>query len=326
MNSKFTEELTLHQKWLAGEPDGKQADFSSENLRGVDFSNCDLRKAIFDYSDLSEANLSGAQLQYASLHNAVMYGVLVNSTWFNGADLSYTFMCNVHFYKTDINGINAKGINWSQSDLAEMRITNLDLSESIMFDTNLRHVILRNCTVNGADIVRANMYSSQIINCKFTCCDLRDTNFMKTSFMKSDFKYCKLQGANFGRSYATDCTFEDVDFDHATTGFSSVCPEEGSFIGYIKADKYIVVLEIPDDAERVSNTTHRCSATKAKVIRIENLDGTQSNKTSVMGYKQMYTVGETIVAKHFCNDRWLQLNMGITFYMSRQLAEQCPCE
>lgn len=49
MKNLFKRELNLHKQWLEGKPNGKQADFSSECLRGVDFSGCDLRQAIQFY-------------------------------------------------------------------------------------------------------------------------------------------------------------------------------------------------------------------------------------------------------------------------------------
>ena len=59
-------------------------------------------------------------------------------------------------------------------------------------------------------------------------------------------------------------------------------PKEGSFIGYIRAMNHLVVLEIPADAKRSSATTKKCRCSKAKVSRIEELDGSISQSKSVL--------------------------------------------
>lgn len=322
MKNLFKRELNLHKQWLEGKPNGKQADFSSECLRGVDFSGCDLRQAIFDNAILVEANLAGAQLQKANFCNAILSKVNVKATRFNGANLSYVIMSSVNFDNTDINGINAQGINWSQSNLSGMCLSNLNLSNSIMIDTNLSCTIMDNCILDGSDLIRANLCASQLDHCIFHDCDMRYVNFMKTTFFNSEFKRCKIQGAIFNSSHATDCSFEDMIFDETTSGYTSVCPETGSFLGYVKVDNFIVVLKIPDDARRVSNTSQRCVADKAEVVRIENLDGTPANRLQVIGNHITYSLYTQITAKEFDEDRWLPFNRGLHFYMSRELAVQ----
>lgn len=52
------------------------------------------------------------------------------------------------------------------------------------------------------------------------------------------------------------------------------CPEKGAFIGFKKANEFIVELEIFEDAKRSSATTRKCRCSKAKVLSITNLDGT----------------------------------------------------
>ena len=67
--------LELHQKWLAGEPDGVRADLSEANLRGANLSGADLSEA-----NLRGANLRGANLSEANLRGANLIGALTNET------------------------------------------------------------------------------------------------------------------------------------------------------------------------------------------------------------------------------------------------------
>lgn len=62
---KLDEILSLHKKWLSGDPDGVRAD-----LRGADLRGADLRRANLSGADLRVANLSGADLSGANLSGA----------------------------------------------------------------------------------------------------------------------------------------------------------------------------------------------------------------------------------------------------------------
>ena len=105
------------------------------------------------------------------------------------------------------------------------------------------------------------------------------------------------------------------------------CPDFGSFIGYKKCDSedgsVIVELEILSDARRCSSTGRKCRCDKAKVLAIQNLDGTQAEvKEARSGYDSdfIYRVGEIVEVKDFCEDRWEECAAGIHFFINRQEA------
>ena len=106
-----------------------------------------------------------------------------------------------------------------------------------------------------------------------------------------------------------------------------VCPEEGDFIGWKKAegnkDKVIVKLRIPSDAKRSSATTRKCRCSKAEVIAIYNLDGTEEGETtchSDYDNSFIYEVGKTVEVTNFSEDRWSECAKGIHFFINRQEA------
>ena len=99
------------------------------------------------------------------------------------------------------------------------------------------------------------------------------------------------------------------------------CPDFGMFIGFKKASGYIVVLEIPEDAKRLSATGRKCRCNKAKVLEIQNIDGTKANVTKVASdYDSdfVYEVGKTVSVDNFCEDRWKECSSGIHFFINRQ--------
>lgn len=85
----------------------------------------------------------------------------------------------------------------------------------------------------------------------------------------------------------------------------------------------IVELEILSDAKRLSATGRKCRCDKAKVLSIQNIDGTKSDLTSVASDKDknfVYKVGETVVVDDFDDDRWNECSTGIHFFINRQEA------
>ena len=107
-----------------------------------------------------------------------------------------------------------------------------------------------------------------------------------------------------------------------------VCPEEGDFIGWKKAKitrgrEVIVKLHIPSDAKRSSATTRKCRCSKAEVIAIYNLNGTEARETTCHSdYDNNFIneVGKTVEVTDFNEDRWKECAKGIHFFINRQEA------
>ena len=101
------------------------------------------------------------------------------------------------------------------------------------------------------------------------------------------------------------------------------CPDTGSFIGYKKARGYIVELEILSDARRCSATRRKCRCDKAKVLSIQNMDGSIADITEVKSNHDsnfVYRVGEIAEEPDFNEDRWNECSEGIHFFINRQEA------
>ena len=107
------------------------------------------------------------------------------------------------------------------------------------------------------------------------------------------------------------------------------CPEEGSFSGFKKCrNNKIVKLEIPSDSLRCSATGRKCRCSKAKVISITNLDGTNANINVAISNNDpnfIYKVSETIEVRDFDTNRWNECSTGIHFFITRQEAVDYIC-
>ena len=140
-----------------------------------------------------------------------------------------------------------------------------------------------------------------------------------------DFYGANLRSANLSGADLSGANLLNVRYDECTGFFALVCPEEGSFIGYKKANGHIVKLRITEDALRSSATSRKCRCSKAEVLSITTLDGKDDGLTSIpSNYDSnfIYRVGTTVEVEDFETDRWDECAAGIHFFITRQEAVQ----
>lgn len=123
----------------------------------------------------------------------------------------------------------------------------------------------------------------------------------------------------------SDADLSDADLYGAKNipFISFACPDTGSFIAYKKASGYIVKLQIPEDAKRLSATSRKCRCDKAQVLEIQNFDGTTADVTEVRSSQDknfIYKVGKTVSVDNFDKNRWNECSTGIHFFINRQEA------
>ena len=149
--------------------------------------------------------------------------------------------------------------------------------------------------------------------------DLYDADLCGADLCGADLRGADLRGANLCGAKNTDKTV----WDAYTAFYPLQCPETGSFIGYKKAADKIVMLEICADAKRSSATSRKCRCSKAKVLSITHLDGSDSGLTEVRSdYSKefVYRVGEIAEVPDFDDDRWNECATGIHFFITRDEA------
>ena len=150
---------------------------------------------------------------------------------------------------------------------------------------------------------------------------LEDTSKGKQANLRgADLCEANLCGADL-----SEADLKNVRVNSKTCGLLLACPEEGSFIAYKQASGKIVVLEIPADAKRSSATSLKCRCSKAKVLRIENFDGSPAEENFVASFhdpKFIYKVGEVVQVDDFDENRWEECSNGIHFFLNREVAVQ----
>jgi len=192
-----------------------------------------------------------------------------------------------HYLNKDIDGWESMRADLSDKNLSGLNLKNANLKAVNLYKTNLRNADLRNADLNY------------------------------TYLYKTDLSYADLRHANLNGAFFREANLLGTKIDYPIA-----CPEIGSFIGYKKAYYgYIVKIQICEDAKRSSATTKKCRCSKALVLAIENIDGSDSGLQEIKSYFDfsfIYRVGKIVEVSDFDDNRWNECAPGIHFFMDRQ--------
>ena len=187
------------------------------------------------------------------------------------------------------------------------------VEKAVKEGVSLKCAYLKNTDLRKADLSCADLCGANLEGAELRFADLGD------AFLSgADLRGANLSGAYL---YGADLTYADLrDAKNVPDNIPMVCPKEGSFVGWKKVKNKLVKLEIPEDAKRSSATTNKCRCSKAKVLEITNLDGSNPiDEVTNFNYSTTtYRVGEMVYPDSFDDDRWNECSNGIHFFMDKQ--------
>ena len=211
-----------------------------------------------------------------------------------------------------------------RADLYGTDLRMADLRGANLRGANLYRADLCEADLRGANLYRTNLYRANLYRADLSWADLREADLRLADLRLADFCEANLRVANLHGTNLSGADLSGADLRGAKNlNFPIACPEKGTFTAFKKAGKYIIELEIPDDALRSSSTTRKCRCSKAKVASITNLDGTPSDVKSVASHYDsgfIYNLGETVEVPNFDTNRWNECAPGIHFFITRQEA------
>ena len=222
--------------------------------------------------------------------------------------------------KEELNDILKKHKLWLIGEGGERA----DLSDANLRYADLRYADLSNANLRYADLSDADLRYADLSNADLSNADLSDANLRYANLSDADLSNADLSDANLRYADLSDADLSNADLSDAkNVNYPLSCPEEGAFVGYKKAGGYIVKIKISEDAKRSSSTGRKCRCSKAEVMSITNLDGSDSGKTEVCSdYDNnfVYRVGTVIQVDNFCDNRWQECTPGIHFFITRKEA------
>ena len=187
-------------------------------------------------------------------------------------------------------------------------------------NANLAWADLTGADLAGADLEGANLESANLAWADLADANLKDANLKDANLKGAILKGANLKGANIERANIYGAKLngaKNIPF------IPLACPSEGAFIGWKKVEwKYLVKIQIPEDARRCSATARKCRCDKAKVLDITSLDG-EEHYNEVVNYnykKTTYKVGEMVYPDSFDENRWNECSTGIHFFINKEEA------
>ncbi len=198
--------------------------------------------------------------------------------------------------------------NLSYADLRYADLRDADLRDADLSSANLRSADLRSADLRDADLRYADLSSA----------NLRYANLSSADLSSADLRSANLRSANL--SYAD---LRDTKHNEATRFLLLQCPQEGSFIGWKKAQGNIIKLRITELAKRSSATTLKCRCSEAEVLDIQDIEGNSLEIREIASDKDsdfIYKVGKIVKVDDFDENRWNECSSGIHFFMARETA------
>ena len=219
--------------------------------------------------------------------------------------------------RANLRGADLIGANLMLAYLMEANLMEANLIRANLSEADIREANLYKADLMEADLREAFLYKATLYKANLYKADLRGANLRGADLIGANLRGANLIGANL-----RGANLRGADLGGAKLDWPLVCQEKGSFIGYKKCrNNLIVELEIPEDAYRCSATSKKCRCSKAKVLSITNLDGSESKSdVAVSKYDSsfVYRIGETIEVTDFDQNRWNECSTGIHFFMNRE--------
>ena len=253
---------------------------------------------------------------------------------FSNQDLGYADLSDADLHGVDLGGANLIYANLSGTNLSHANLSGADLSRADLCDANLCGADLSDANLRYADLSYANLCGAYLRNADLSRADLSDADLSDANLSYANLSYANLSGANLHGAYLGSADFRSANLNNADLSGAKnmmyipmACPEEGSFIGFKKAvyagKNYIVKLEISADALRSSATSRKCRCNKAKVLEIQNVDGSKANIDVVHSTYDpsfQYKTGQIVEEPKYDNNRFNECSKGIHFFINRQEA------
>ena len=222
--------------------------------------------------------------------------------------------------REELDKILINHLHWLNEDCEGWQDMRADLC-----DADLRNANLRNANLRYADLRYANLRNADLYNATLYDADLRNTDLRNTDLHYTDLRHADLRYANLRNTDLRNAALYNADLRYANNipFVPMACPNTGEFVAWKKASRRIIKLLVPNEAKRLSATGRNCRCDRARVLAIENIDGTPTAITEVKSdYDSnfVYKIGEIVSVNNFCEDRWKECSEGIHFFINRQEA------
>lgn len=199
----------------------------------------------------------------------------------------------------------------------------LTVEAAVESGVSLARANLEGACLSCADLAYANLEGANLNGADLSWAVLADANLNGAVLEGANLKRAVLEGADLKGADIAGAKLNGAKLDGAKNipYIPLACPSEGAFVAWKKVEgKYLVKIQIPEDARRLSATTKKCRCDKAIVLDITSLDG-ETHFDEVVNYyygETIYKVGEMVYPDSFDENRWNDCSHGIHFFINKE--------
>ena len=165
--------------------------------------------------DLNECYMSHSRIPMVNLRGADMRNGDFMGAMARRADLSNSYMNDVHFYRADLREANmsraiAPGANLRGADLRNANLAGINLDRATLSEANL----------SGADLTNANLDRANLDRTNFTGANLTGASFNGTNLSRANLASAVLNQADFYEAILNDVGTDEADFHNCIIGYT----------------------------------------------------------------------------------------------------------
>lgn len=294
----------------------------------ITFNSCLIKKCLFSSDDMMNSCMRECVVQdsYFEFINA-KWAMIVNCAFYYNT-ITRSLFDNAHIVHdnniSDINILSDQDADWEkyrvkytypfyENDITDCNFRRADIDFNIFYATiNHLQSLIDDENKNNTPILSTD--TSNILQ------DFRTNESLSNSIYIP--MCCPSEGSFIGwKKVRLTKTILDHKFSYEFCDPADVPLREDfdKLIGDLPK-YYLVKLLIPEDAKRSSSTTAKCRCSKAKVLGIYELDGSETKLKSIYTYHSLdnetkYTVGEMVYPDEFDENRWEECSSGIHFFV-----------
>lgn len=306
---ELNEIVKQHALWLEDPSKGVRADLSGYNLSELDFSGMDLSEAMLEGSFIHKAKMTRVNLSQAQMKESNFMDVDLTDAILDRVDMRASHLCH--------------------SILIRVHAEYANFDSCTMWDNNYTDAVIKKCSLKCSELCDGNFSSADLSGCDLYLADIDYARFKNANLTSVNLTWVRncywanFNGANMEHTITTNCSFSDEAIkDVKGLHFNYACPEEGSFIAWMKShDDKLVKIMVTENALRTGGYSYTCRASEVSILEIYDGENICDETTGLLGDEKSYRKGDLIKAKEY--DESLYHNgAGIHFRLSKEEAKR----
>jgi len=154
---RLSDALPAHGRWLAGENDGEQMNWSGANIAGANMADAYMARANMFGADMTGAYMAGADMTCAYMAGANMRDANMAGANMRDANMAGANMARANMVRANMTGAYMARANMTGANMTDAYIAGANMADAYMARANMARANMTRANMARANMVRANM-------------------------------------------------------------------------------------------------------------------------------------------------------------------------